>query len=632
MIFKKLFPLFFLVFFVQIQAQKSKDILFTIDKEPVYSDEFLKIFNKNRAIVEEENKKSVEEYLELYINYKLKLKQAYNLSLDTVSSYRKELKKYRSQLVAPYLKDSKVTDALLHEAYDRIKLEVRASHILVRLDPKASPQDTIKAYNKVVDSRNKVLNGASFEAIAKQFSEDPSAQQNGGDLGYFSVFGMVYPFENAAYNGEIGDVSMPFKTSFGYHIINVTDKRQSKGEVEVAHIMIKNDTTNIGYAERQINEVYAKLQQGDAFDFMAKQYSDDKASAIRGGKLRKFTAGKMIKSFSDVAFSLENEKDISKPFETVYGWHIVQLIKKHPIKTFDELKEGLIKRIENSERASIVGKSIANRLKKEYKIELNENIYNAFLINDTVNISKNKNNSIFSINGNAIKLSQLLDYSKAQRTKSLNDIYNSFLDIQVINYYKDNLENTDSNFAFTMQEYRDGLLLFDLLQEKIWRRSEKDTVALEEYFNENRQNYVWKERADLIIATCTDPKKAALVKNYLKTNKNIDEIKELVNEGATINVLFSKGILEIGSDKLPKDFLFLKGVSKVYNDDNSHFVIVKVNEIIEPVQKELNEAKGKVINDFQQNLEEQWIDDLKLQYKVKVRKAELKRIIKNNSI
>lgn len=632
MIFKKLLPLFFLIFFVQIQAQKSKDILFTIDKEPVYSDEFLKVFNKNRAIVQEENKKSIEEYLELFINYKLKLKQAYSLSLDTVSSYKKELEKYRSQLVAPYLKDSKVTDALLHEAYDRIKTEVRARHILVRLNPKASPQDTLNAYNKIVEARNKVLNGASFEEIAKQYSEDPSAEQNGGDLGYFSAFGMVYPFESAAYSNEIGEVSMPFKTSFGYHIVSVTDKRQSKGEVEVAHIMIRNDTTNLEYAERQINEVYAKLQQGDGFDFLAKQYSDDKASAVRGGILRKFADGKMIKSFSDVAFSLVNEKDVSKPFKTVYGWHIVQLIKKHPIKTFDELKEILIKKIENSERASIVGKSIANKLKKEYKIELNENIYNAFLVNDTVYTSKNKNISIFSINGNSIKLSQLLDYSKLQKNKSLSDIYNSFLDTQVINYYKDNLETTDSNFAFTMQEYRDGLLLFDLLQEKIWTRSEKDTIALLEFFNKNRQNYVWKERADLIIATCTDSTKSVLVKNYLEADKDIDQIKELVNEGATINVLFSKGILEIGSDKLPKKFLFLKGVSKIYNDDNSHFVIVKVNEIIAPVQKKLSEAKGKVINDFQIHLEKQWIDDLKLQYKVKVRKAELKRIIKNNSI
>ena len=632
MIFKRFIALFFLFFFVQIQAQNAKEILFTIDKEPVYTSEFLKIFNKNRAIVEEENKKSIEEYLELYINYKLKLKEAYGLSLDTVSSYKKELEKYRSQLVAPYLKDSKVTDALLQEAYDRIKTEVRASHILVRLNPKASPQDTLKAYNKIVEARNKVLNGASFEAIAKQYSEDPSAQQNGGDLGYFSAFGMVYPFENAAYNVKHGDISMPFKTSFGYHIVSVTDKRKSKGEVEVAHIMIKNDTANTQYAERQINEVYSKLQQGGAFDFLAKQYSDDKASAIRGGKLRKFSAGKMLKSFSDVAFALENENDISKPFKTIYGWHIVQLIKKHPIKTFDELKEGLIKRIENSERASIVGKSIANRLKNEYRIELNENIYRAFLVNDTVYTSKNKNNAIFSINGNEIKLGQLLDYSNTQREKSLGDIYNSFLDIQVINYYKDNLENTDPNFAFTMQEYRDGLLLFDLLQDKIWSRSEKDTIALNEFFNKNRQNYVWKERADLIIGTCTDSIKAALVKNYLEANKNIDEIKELVNKGATINVLFSKGILELGSDKLPKEFIFSKGVSKVYTDDSSHFVIVKVNKIISPAQKELNEAKGKVINDFQEYLEKQWIVELKSRYKVKVKKAELKRIIKNNSI
>ncbi|MDJ0646444.1 MAG: peptidylprolyl isomerase, partial [Flavobacteriaceae bacterium] len=253
----------FVVF--SVNAQQKKDVLFTVDNEPIYSDEFLRVFNKNRDIVEEENRRSVEDYLELYVNYKLKLKQAYAFGLDTVTSYKRELEKYREQLIQPYLKDSKVTNALVKEAYNRMLEEVNASHILVRLNPKASPKDTLMAYKKIMEARTKVLDGRPFEEVAKDYSEDPSAQKNGGDLGYFTAFSMVYPFENAAYTNEVGAVSMPFKTSFGYHIIKVKDKRPSQGEVEVAHIMVKNKAKDSAQTKKQINDIYAKLQQGDTF-------------------------------------------------------------------------------------------------------------------------------------------------------------------------------------------------------------------------------------------------------------------------------------------------------------------------------------------------------------------------------
>jgi len=235
---KKLIPVAFVLLTIQSYSQKKQEVLFTVDKEPVSTEEFLKVFNKNRDIVDEENKKTVEEYLELYINYKLKLKQAYQLQLDTVSSYKRELKNYKEQLIVPYLKDSKVTEFLIREAYDRMKNEVNASHILVLVKPKATPNDTLKAYNKILKARAKVVSGTPFEEVAKEYSEDPSAKRNGGNLGYFNTFAMVYPFENAAYKNKVGDVSMPFKTSFGYHIVQVKDKRLSKGEVEVAHIMV----------------------------------------------------------------------------------------------------------------------------------------------------------------------------------------------------------------------------------------------------------------------------------------------------------------------------------------------------------------------------------------------------------
>lgn len=628
MILKKFLLVLLPLIVFSLHAQKKKEVLFTVDKQPVYTDEFLRVFNKNRDIVEEENRKTIDEYLELYINYKLKLKQAYFLGLDTIASYKNELKKYREQLIQPYLKDSKVTNALVKEVHSRMLEEVNASHILVRLNPKASPADTLKAYNKILEARNKVLAGASFNEVAKQYSEDPSAKKNGGDLGYFTAFGMVYPFENAAYTNKIGEVSMPFKTNFGYHIIKVNDRRPARGEVEVAHIMVKNNPKDTAYAKKQINDIYAKLLQGDKFDFLAQQYSDDKASAPKGGRLPKFSANKMIPSFSDVAFSLKKKNDISKPFKTPYGWHIARLLKKYPVKSYEELKNGLIKKIENSPRAGAAGKSVADRLKKEYKIEYNKDLKQLFLNNDTEKLADQKEKMLFSINGKEIPVKELITYSNKQRNKSLLTTYNDFLNLQIIDHYKENLENTNKDFAVTMQEYKDGLLLFDLLQQKVWKRAENDTIALRQFFNEHRQNYMYKKRGDVIIATCTKLEKAEIVKKHLKENKIVDEIKNLVNEGATIHVLFSSGMVEVGNRKLPKGFELKEGVSKVYKEGDKQFIIVKVNKVLEPSQKELREAKGLVINDFQEHIEEEWVKGLRSKHTVKVNKRTLKKLVK----
>jgi len=628
--FKNILLFFFLLSFSYLNAQKQKDILFTVADEPVYTGEFLKVFNKNRDIVSEENKKSVEEYLELFINYKLKLKQAYELKYDTVSAYKKELAQYREQLITPYLTDSKITSALVEEAYERTKTEVNASHILIRLQPKATTGDTLAAYQKIIEARNKIVEGASFEKIAKQYSEDPSAQNNGGNLGYFSAFAMVYPFENAAFNTKINKVSMPFKTQFGYHIVKVNDIRKSKGEVEVAHIMIKENEKDSLYANTKINELYAKLNQGERFEILAQSQSEDRNSAINGGKLAKFNATRMIKEFADVAFAMENSNDISTPFKTPYGWHIIKLIKKYPVKSFDDLKSELTNKIEKSKRYKIAGTSIVKRLINEYKITKNEAILNLYFTNDTIGIAENLKTSVLSINGEVSQLDELIEYS-ATNNKSAKDSFVDFFENKVLTYYRENLERTDADFAFTLKEYKDGLLLFDLLQDKVWKRAEKDTIGLKDFFAKNQQNYFWKRRGDVTIASCTKENKAVLVKKYLEEKKTLDEIKELVNEGATIHVLFSKGILEEDHSKFPKDFVLEKeGVSDIINDNKLGFVVVKVHKILQPQPMLLKEAKGSVINDFQDFLDKQWTEDLKRQYPVRVKKKVLKKLIKQN--
>ncbi len=623
---KQLMLFVVLLLSVVLQAQKKKEVLFTVDKTPIYTNEFVRVFEKNRAIVSEENKRSISAYLELFINYKLKLKEAYKLGLDTVATYQRELRKYREQLIQPYLSDKNVTDSLISEAYQRMQEEINASHILVRLDPKASPEDSLRAYKKIAEARNKVLSGVAFDQVAREYSEDPSAQKNGGNLGYFSAFGMVYPFENAAYGSKVNEVSQPFKTGFGYHILRVNDRRPSRGEVEVAHIMIKNNPADSSFAKNQISELYTKLQQSDSFDFLAQQYSDDRSSAPKGGRLPKFAANKMIPSFSEVAFNLTSENEISQPFQTPYGWHIVRLIKKYPVAALDALKSNLQQRIKNSPRARFAGESIAKRLKTTYEIAENEALKQIFLANDISTLETKKEAAIFKINQRTIPLKELLAFSSKQRGNSNAKIYHNFVNAELLNYYKDHLEETNEEFGLTMQEYKDGLLLFDLLQLKVWKRAEKDSAGLREFFDKRRSDYMHEQRGDLVIATCTQIEKARRVKQLLEQNQDVDQIKKAINEDATIHVLFSKGLLNATSIRLPKDYSLALGVSEIHKDQNDNYVIVKVNKLMAPTQKKLSETRGLVINDYQEYIENKWVENLRKQAAIKINKRTLKRL------
>ncbi len=613
-----------ILFVTVLFGQKKEEVLFTIDGDNVYTSEFIRVYQKNKDIVLDTEQKEFDDYLDLFIDFKLKLKEAKDLKLDTMTNYLSELNKYKGQLIEPYLQNPEATEKLAKEAYERTLTEVNASHILIRLLPNAKPADTLKAYKKITSARNKILSGVAFEHVAMEYSEDPSVKKNGGNLGYFTAFSMVYPFENAAYSTQIGDVSMPFRTQFGYHILKVNQKRKSKGEREVAHIMIKNHPEDSLYAKEKIFEIYNKLKQGDDFSKIAKEHSDDTRSAKKGGVLPKFSSGKMIKPFDDAAFKLNNEGDFTQPFHTKYGWHILKLLHKYPIESYENLKIYFEGKIKSSNRSKLLDKDLASRFAKNYKIIEYKEELSAFYLQDENQM--NTNNVLFSINGQKYTSKEFYDYIKKEKNKTTGQLYDDFKNEKIIAYYKDHLEETNQEFAVIYQEYKDGLLLFDLLQKNIWEKSENDSIGLTNYFKAHRDRYVWKIRGDLSIASCTNMDKASLVKKYLEENKTIDQIKDLVNEGATIHVLFSSGVLEEGSSKFPEGYKITKGVSKVYNPKKNQYTIVDVYKIINPVQKTLKETRGEVINDYQKELEEQWTNDLKSKYHVKMNKKNLKKL------
>jgi len=496
---KKLVLVLFLGMSSIVFGQQNDALLMTINGEKVTVGDFKRIYEKNLDAIDNEEAKDVEKNLDLFINYKLKVKEAYQIKLDTLPSYMKEIEGYRNQLSAPYMQDTVFINKLVKDAYFRTKNEVKAKHILIRTPKDATPKDTLEAYQKIMNIRERILKGEDFEAVAEETSEDPSARDdeksgrkaNKGNLGYFSAFKMVYPFEDAAYSTKVGNVSEPFKTRFGYHILKIDSLRSSKGEVEVAHILINNEPKN---AKKLIDSLYNQLEKDVQFKTLARKFSDDTGSKSKGGKLRQFGTGVMVKPFEDVAFSLQKEGEYSKPFQTRFGWHILQLIQKHPVKSFEEMQDELKSKVKSGDRAQLSEKAVIDKLKKKYTIFENKS---AKAIFENKNLRKMGKDSLqavlLTINDEKIKQEAFVTYIKNRNNAPVYELFNEFKDKEILSYYKENLEKTEPEFAYTLQEYRDGLLLFELMQQKIWEKSSKDTLGLKNYYNSNVSKFQNKE-------------------------------------------------------------------------------------------------------------------------------------------
>ncbi|MBL0014141.1 MAG: peptidylprolyl isomerase [Flavobacterium sp.] len=626
--------------FVSYAQSVKKEVLFTIDDKPYYTDEFSRVYNKNLDLVKDESQKDLTQYLELFIGYKLKIAKANKLGLQNGDSYKTELASYRAQLSKNYLSDSKVTKELVEEGYKRSLKEVKASHILITCDENAASEDTLKAYNKIVDIRNRVLKGEDFGKLATEFSQDPSAKENKGDLGYFSAFRMVYAFESAAFNTAVGKVSNPIRTRFGYHIIKVDDVRDNRGEVTVAHIMIvnpKEDKPEEKEAnKKKIDDIYQKLLQGESFESLAKQFSDDKSSSSKGGVLARFGSGQLSsEEFENTAFSLTKEKPLSAPFQTKFGWHIAKLIEKHPVRTLDEMKVELENKVSKDDRSRLITNSLNEKLRKKYAIKRDDKLYAAAAKTVTNDYYENKwevpadtkafDKKLFSVNEKNITGTSFLIYLKTQQKagltlkpigKLVDKSYEKFVDDQLTSYYTDNLEKEFPDFSNVMDEYRDGLLLFDLMEKEIWDRSKTDTIGLKNYYESQKNLYQWKTRLDVIIASSTNMDVIKKAQKLLKQKVAPEKIKEQLNTKDKVTVMTNAGVFEEGNDALPKNLKQVEGLSEIIKDGDYYFVTM-VNKVMPAGPKTLDECKGKVINDYQQYLEQNWVAELKKEFTIK---------------
>ena len=490
---RKTFLFYFIFPLLCFTQNNERDILFSIDNNHVTSEEFLRVYNKNLDLITDKSQKDIDNYLQLYIDYKLKVLEAYEKKYDKKKSYILELNKYSAQLATNYLFDKTSQDSLLNEAYQRTKKEINASHILIKADQESI--DTLEIYNKLLAYRGEFKNN-NLKYLIKKYHDGENIFVE--DLGYFSAFKMVYSFESKAYQTDIGKVSMPFRTRFGFHIVKVNDIRNSLGEVTVGHIMIFKKNND---SELTINALYDSISNGSNFELLAKKYSNDKNTSGIGGKLKSFTSGQLNSlPFEKAAFGLEKIGQVSKPIQTKFGWHILKLYSKSKLSSFKDMESSLLKRIKNNSRSSIISNSFYDRLLNKYSVsyknDLNyfKNELNGADNNNPWVIPNNieKNKILITFNNVKLKYFDFANFivqyglNNQLNYKPVEDLYKDFINNSLMDYYKQNLLTENEEYRYVFDEYRDGLLLFDLMENEVWNKAKEDTLSLKKYYNNNK--------------------------------------------------------------------------------------------------------------------------------------------------
>jgi peptidyl-prolyl cis-trans isomerase SurA len=689
------------------QAPVSDPVLMTVDGAPVLRSEFEAIYKKNNKEASV-SREALDEYLELFTNYKLKVRAAETLGMDTVQKFRNELDGYRKQLARPYLTDRDLNDALLREAYDRSQQEVRASHILVGVTPESSPEDTLAAWKRIMALRQRIVEGADFARVAQEKggSDDPSAAKNGGDLGYFSALQMVYPFESAAYATAVGELSQPVRTRFGYHIIKVTDKRPARGSMKAAHIMLRSTDQDSperqGEVEKRVREIHAQIKDGRlSFEDAALKYSEDESTNTKGGELPVFSTGKMIEEFEDAAFALPANGAVSEPVRSRFGWHIIKRLEYTPPTSFEVARNELKTKIARDSRSERTKQVFLDRLKKEYgfvsypanlkKVTalLDTNVFRkGAAVNDTI-VRKDfvegaftkgglnyRRELVGAVSGGRLiavrsrqydEMTQTMDdtivvrevfegwqYDRRKAAKLTKPVFafagitvsqrdlldrlevaqrrerpvalagyvaermNSYADERILAHEDGQLEAKHTDFRMLMKEYRDGILLFELTDQKVWGRAVRDTAGLVAFHEAHRTDFMWPTRYDADIYTCANAAVAKQLRALLKKGKRGAQLTEVLN--ATDPLALSIDNAYFTAEQKP----FLAQLDKPgMSADiavNGQVVVVDLKQVMAPAPKAIEEARGAITAAYQDALEKEWIAELRARYPVTVNK------------
>ncbi len=624
------------------QKTASNDpFVMEIDGKGVTKSEFLQIYLKNNNNPQF-HKDSIDKYLVLFKKFKLKVAEAEAIGYDTIPKLKKELDGYKKQLANPYMIDSAQNESLVREAYERTSNEISASHILVRLEQNAKPQDTLIAWNKISEIKRRLEKGEDFASIAKSKngSEDPSAVNNGGDLGYFTAFQMIYPFEDRAYKTPIGQLSDIFRTRYGYHILKTTGTRAARGSIKVAHLLVaagKNATQEEkNNAQKKAGELYLKLKAGEKWEDLVKLYSDDPSSNQKTGELPMFGSGtnqRMVPVFEEAAFGLRSDGEISEPVQTDFGFHIIKRIEWKPVRPFNEMKKEIQSKVNKDERAKKTQDSFVDKMKKQYNYQLPKlngltwfeaNLDSTYFLGKWKADKLKTDLEVFTLDSKSYTQKQFADFlekgyrgiKREEFKKVVEGQFNTWVKMTVLDYEESKLESKYPEYKALVKEYHDGILLYEIMSDKIWNKSVKDTSGLKNFFNLNRDSYMWSKRLDATIYECNSQKNAELVYKLLKKKKNTSkEIIEKVNVQSELNLRVKMNKFDAEQITYLKGRNFAQGRNKPYNFEDK-FYVVFLNKELPIMKKEFNEAKGMATSDYQNFMEQTWLEELEKKHKI----------------
>lgn len=645
------------VLFLSLLNGLSAQSLFTVDGSGIGKEEFLKAYNKNNN-GEKPSDKTYRDYLELYIRYKLKVRAAYEAQLDTLPGQRTELQNFRSQVAENYMKDEISLDRLVKEAFNRGQKDIRISHIFIALPKDPSAADTLKAYEKAMAAYNVLKRGKKFNETALAYSDDPSVKTNQGRLGYITVFTLPYVLETLAYSTPAGQFSKPYRSKGGYHIFKNEGERKALGRIKVAQILLSfppGATEAVRVAtHHKADSIYALLQKGGDFGSLAKTNSGDNLSYQLGGELPEFGIGFYDSTFEATAFSLDREGTISKPLPSDYGYHIIRLIARKPFpRQFDEEANNTLKQqVLNDPRIEVSRKALFTKIYQQTELQraaLSEPDLWAFTDSALHNFglsaygSLNFSTPLLYFPRRYYTIKEWLDYVRTvrgQRTGGVQankDLFERYVERVSLEYYRNHLEEYNKDFAFQLTEFKEGNLLFEIMQRKIWDKASTDSAGLRDYYEAHKNKYWWESSADALLFTSVNQQQAEDLKAKLQLHGVYNWRQWTDSAGAGTQA--DSGRYELaqipgatggaggatggagaaaggGSSAVIAPGSFTSFVTNKADNTVSFAYILNVYR--ERSLRSYRDARGFVINDYQTWLEDQWIAALKKKYPVKI--------------
>lgn len=621
------------------QSKTADPVLFTVENKPVKLSEFDYIYRKTSGGQADFSMSSVREYLDLYIKFKLKVQKARDMQLDTVRTLARELEGYRRQLADTYLIDKEVTEKLVNEAYDRKKKEREVWHILIAFK---DSEDSTSTRNRAKSILSMVTKGADFEQMALGQSDDPNVANNAGYLGYRTALmpNGFYQMESAIFTTPIGEVhSQLIESPMGIHIIRVTDERPASGEIEVAHILVRDpDNERVEGAEAKINKAWDALEEGRYFEEVAMEFSEDRITRTKGGYLGYFGINRYEDSFERAAFSLEEDGTYSKPFKTSLGWHIVKRINKKDLEPLSVIKPRLQNQVKQSDRFQIERQKMIDDIKKQGGFKVNTEVLEQFIAELDEDFLTYKYQGKSEIKENVLFEFKKGDYQQTvgdfieylmrnQRTRlqmsrttelesAVFKLFEDFTNESSIKFEESKLEVKYPEFSALMREYEEGILLFEATKINVWDKASEDEEGLKAYHDANKQNYMWGERALVVNYELKDvsDRKASRIFKYAK-KRGHEKATKRYNKRSESIVANATRYEAVNKDKMG-DIPWEEGYTTEFTEGDRSFTIVEA--ILPPQPKKLSEARGYIIADYQDYLEKQWVKALNEQYSVEV--------------